>query len=171
MSCQGFHLAFSPCSRSTGPMRVDPPSGRLTWFPPQAELSPSLLAQLDAVGDPLADHPDDALGVAEQGGERSIRAGDFPAAKEVAQWRALAAHAQGLKPVARPRRPDEKWRNDPVQVDRLIAKGVFVQHDVKGAGTPGGRPGHLENHDLRRSRPARLPRTGGDSFQEESLGR
>ena len=41
---------------------------RGTWFPSQPELAAGLFCQLDPIGNPMADHPDDADRVAEQGG-------------------------------------------------------------------------------------------------------
>src|SRR5262249_54528896 len=69
--------------------------------PREARRPLRLIGQPDAVGDPVADDPDDAVAVADQGGSPPRVARDAAAAEEIVERHAEALHAQRREAIAR----------------------------------------------------------------------
>ena len=88
------------------------------------------IRHLDAIGDPVADDPDDAELVAEQGGPSPLFMSHASPAEEVIEGRAAAGHAQGLETVAGDRAADAEGRGDPVEVDGLVPRGIGLEHGL-----------------------------------------
>ena len=121
------------------------------------QCPPGLLGHLHAVGDPVADHPDDAGRITEQGGASTFLGNDVPAPEEVIEGSTPVLHAQRFKSVAGDRSADTQRRDNPVKVDRLVPRGTRSSNVVIVPVPQGTHPGTSMGICSIRGRPA--PRT------------
>ena len=89
-------------------------------------LRPVSAVTSDPIGNPMANDPDDALSVADQGDAGATILRDVPAPEEIGQRHALSTHPEWLEPIARRGGADRQREDHPVEVDGLVARHIIA---------------------------------------------